>query len=230
VLLHSTRVIPLTEFFGRSVVALKLAAESREFMSSVAAIALAIETSLRACGKLIIAGNGGSAADAQHLAAEFLSRFLVERRPLPALALTTDTSVLTAIGNDYGFEHLFERQLRGLGRPGDAFLAISTSGRSPNILRALTAARELGLVTMGFSGADSIEMRGLCHHFLAAPSRETAIIQQIHIVAGHAICALVERAVLCESGDAAAGGPSSAQIAVTSRTTVRGARSLSGAD
>jgi D-sedoheptulose 7-phosphate isomerase len=138
--------------------------------------------------------------------------------------------VLTAIGNDYGFEHLFERQLRGLGRPGDAFLAISTSGRSPNILRALTAARELGLVTMGFSGADSIEMRGLCHHFLAAPSRETAIIQQIHIVAGHAICALVERAVLCESGDAAAGGPSSAQIAVTSRTTVRGARSLSGAD
>ena len=119
----------LTEFFGRSVVALELAAESSEFMSSIAAIALAIETSLRAGGKLIIAGNGGSAADAQHLAAEFLSRFLVDRQPLPALALTTDTSVLTAVGNDYGFEYIFERQLRGLGRPRDAFLAISTSGR-----------------------------------------------------------------------------------------------------
>ena len=112
---------------------------------------------MRADGKLIIAGNGGSAADAQHLAAEFLSRFLLERRPLPALALTTDTSVLTAVGNDYGFEHVFERQLRGLGRPGDAFLAISTSGRSQNILRALRAAREIGLVTIGFSeGADKL--------------------------------------------------------------------------
>lgn len=109
----------LTEFFGRSVVALELAAESSEFVSSIAAIALAIETSLRVGGKLIIAGNGGSAADAQHLAAEFLSRFLVDRQPLPALALTTDTSVLTAVGNDYGFEYIFERQLRGLGRPRD---------------------------------------------------------------------------------------------------------------
>ena len=140
----------LTEYFGRSVAALEFAAKSREFMSSVTAIALAVETSLRAGGKLIIAGNGGSAADAQHLAAEFLSRFLVERRPLPALALTTDTSVLTAIGNDYGFEHLFERQLRGLGRSGDAFLAISTSGRSPNILRALRAAAPAWLSDHGF--------------------------------------------------------------------------------
>jgi D-sedoheptulose 7-phosphate isomerase len=194
----------LTAFFGRSLVALELAAESREFKSSIAAIALSVEMSLHAGGKLIIAGNGGSAADAQHLAAEFLSRFLLERRPLPALALTTDTSVLTAVGNDYGFEYIFERQLRGLGRPGDAFLAISTSGRSQNILRALRAAREIGLQTIGFSGADDNEMRALCHHFLAVPSRETAIIQQIHIVAGHAICALVERAMLSESEDAAA--------------------------
>ena len=194
----------LTEFFGRSVVALELAAESSEFMSSIAAIALAIERSLRAGGKLIIAGNGGSAADAQHLAAEFLSRFLVDRQPLPALALTTDTSVLTAVGNDYGFEYIFERQLRGLGRPRDAFLAISTSGRSPNILRALDAAREIGMQTIGFSGANDGDMRALCHHFLAAPSRETAIIQQIHIVAGHAICALVESAMLHELQDAGA--------------------------
>jgi D-sedoheptulose 7-phosphate isomerase len=151
---------------------------------------------MRAGGKLLIAGNGGSAADAQHLAAEFLSRYLVDRRPLSALALTTDTSVLTAVGNDYGFEHAFERQVQGLGRPGDVFLAISTSGRSPNVLLALKAAREIGLVTIGFSGADDTEMRGLCRHFLAAPSRETAIVQQIHIVVGHAICALVERAML----------------------------------
>jgi D-sedoheptulose 7-phosphate isomerase len=194
----------LTDFFGRSVVALERAAESREFMSSIAAIALTIERSLRAGNKLIIAGNGGSAADAQHLAAEFLSRFLVDRQPLPALALTTDTSVLTAVGNDYGFEYIFERQLRALGRRGDAFLAISTSGRSPNILRALRAAREIAVQTIGFSGADDGDMRSLCHHYLAAPSRETAIIQQIHIVAGHAICALVERAMLHESQDAGA--------------------------
>jgi len=151
---------------------------------------------LRSGNKILFFGNGGSAADAQHLAAEFLSRYLVDRRPLPALALTTDTSVLTAVGNDYGFEHAFERQVRGLGRPGDVFLAISTSGRSPNVLLALKAARELGLVSIGFSGAEDSEMRGLCQHFLAAPSRETAIVQQIHIVAGHAICALVERAML----------------------------------
>jgi len=186
----------LASFFGRSLAALQRAAQDRDFLELIAEIAQTIESSMRAGGKLLIAGNGGSAADAQHLAAEFLSRYLVDRRPLPALALTTDTSVLTAVGNDYGFEHAFERQVQGLGRPGDVFLAISTSGRSPNVLLALKAAREIGLVTIGFSGADDTEMRGLCRHFLAAPSRETAIVQQIHIVAGHAICALVERAML----------------------------------
>jgi D-sedoheptulose 7-phosphate isomerase len=180
----------LAGFFDRSLTALQRAAQDRALQELIAAIAQTIESSMRAGGKLLIAGNGGSAADAQHLAAEFLSRYLVDRRPLPALALTTDSSVLTAVGNDYGFEHVFERQVRGLGRPGDVFLAISTSGRSPNILRALETARESGLVTIGFSGG------GLCRFFLAAPSRETAIVQQIHIVAGHAICALVERAML----------------------------------
>jgi D-sedoheptulose 7-phosphate isomerase len=186
----------LTGFFDRSLAALQRAAQDRDFLELIAEIAQTIESSMRAEGKLLIAGNGGSAADAQHLAAEFLSRYLVDRRPLPALALTTDTSVLTAVGNDYGFEHAFERQVRGLGRPGDVFLAISTSGHSPNVLLALKVAREIGLVTIGFSGAAETEMRGLCRHFLAAPSRETAIVQQIHIVAGHAICALVERAML----------------------------------
>jgi len=186
----------LTGFFSRSLTALQDAAQDRELLSVITEIAGAIETSLRAGGKLLLAGNGGSAADAQHLAAEFLSRFLVDRRPLPAVALTTDSSVLTAIGNDFGFENVFERQVRGLGRPGDVFIAISTSGRSHNILLALQAARETGLVTVGLSGTADTDMRALCRHFLAVPSRETAVIQQIHIVAGHAICALVERAML----------------------------------
>jgi len=189
----------IAAFFDRSLVALQGAARDRELVALVASIAQTIESSLRAGGKLLIAGNGGSAADAQHLAAEFVVRFLTDRAPLPAIALTTDTSVLTAMGNDYTFEQVFERQVRGLGRAGDVFLAISTSGRSPNILRALKAAREMGLVTIGFSGAHGAgnsEMRGLCRHFLAAPSQETAIIQQVYMVAGHAICALVERAML----------------------------------
>ena len=183
-------------YFERSLAVLQNAAQDRALLASIRAIAQAVESALRAGGKLLIAGNGGSAADAQHLAAEFLSRFLIDRRPLPAIALTTDTSVLTAIGNDYGFEQVFERQVRGLGRPGDVFLGISTSGRSANVIRALKAAREMDLVTVGFSGAAETEMRDLCRHFLAAPSRETAIVQQIHMVAGHAICALVERALL----------------------------------
>ena len=185
----------IAAYFERSLGALQEAAKDRALLGVIAAMAQAIEASLRAGGKLLIAGNGGSAADAQHLAAEFLSRYLLERRPFPAIALTTDTSVLTAVGNDYSFEHVFERQIRGLGRPGDVFLAISTSGRSRNILLALKAARDAGLVTLGFSGAGAAEMRGLCRHFLAAPSGETAIIQQIHQVAGHAICGLVERAL-----------------------------------
>ena len=182
-------------YFERSLAVLQSAAKDRALAGVIAAIAQAIESSLRGGGKVLLAGNGGSAADAQHLAAEFLSRFLVNRRPLPAIALTTDTSVLTAIGNDYGFEQVFERQVRGLGRAGDVFVAISTSGSSPNVIRALKAAREMNVVTVGFSSTAETEMRGLCQHFLAVPSSETAIIQQVHMVAGHAICALIERAL-----------------------------------
>jgi D-sedoheptulose 7-phosphate isomerase len=150
---------------------------------------------LRAGNKLLIAGNGGSAGDAQHIAGEFLSRLNFDRHPLPAVALSTDTSVLTAIGNDYGFDKVFERQLRGLGRAGDVFLAISTSGRSPNILAALQAAREAGITTVGFTGNTESAMVGLCDLFLRAPSHSTPFIQQIHIVAAHAICGAVEQAL-----------------------------------
>jgi D-sedoheptulose 7-phosphate isomerase len=180
--------------FRRSCETLAHAAEDAKLRAAIHAIADAITAAFRAGNKLLIAGNGGSAADAQHIAGEFLSRLNFDRNPLAAIALTTDSSVLTAIGNDYGFERTFERQVRGLGKAGDIFVAISTSGRSPNIIVALKAARAAGLVTVGFTGtaADS-GMAPLCDHCLAAPSPETPLIQQIHIVAAHAICGLVER-------------------------------------
>ena len=139
------------------------------FLAVCGSIADRLAQTLRAGGKILLAGNGGSAADAQHVAAEFLSRFAFDRNPLPAIALTTDTSVITAIGNDYGYERLFERQVRGLGRKGDAFIAISTSGRSPNVIAGLKAAREIGLTTIGFSGSGG-DMRPLCDLILAVPS------------------------------------------------------------
>jgi D-sedoheptulose 7-phosphate isomerase len=143
-------------------------------------------------GKLLIAGNGGSAGDSQHIAGEFLSRLMYDRPALPAIALTVDSSVITAISNDYNFETIFERQIMALGRPGDVFLAISTSGASKNIIRGLAAARQQGLSTLGFSGQTMSPMHDMCDYILAVPSHVTPIIQQMHIVAAHIICALVE--------------------------------------
>jgi len=179
----------------RSQEAVARAAAGSAFVAATVAIADRIVTALRAGGKLLIAGNGGSAADAQHIAAEFVGRFVNDRAPLPAIALTTDTSALTAIGNDYGFDQVFARQVRALGRRGDVFLAISTSGRSANVLAALQAARELGLVNVGFTGQAQTPMHGHCDVVLAAPAEETALIQQLHITAAHAICQLVEHAL-----------------------------------
>jgi D-sedoheptulose 7-phosphate isomerase len=183
----------VAEHFRRSCETLSRAAEDSDLRAAIHAIATVITDAFRSGHKLLIAGNGGSAADAQHIAGEFLSRLNFDRNPLPAIALTTDTSVLTAVGNDYGFDQTFARQVRGLGRPGDVFIAISTSGRSPNVVAALKAAREGGLITVGFAGtAANGSMQPLCDHCLAAPSAETPQIQQIHIVAAHAICGLVE--------------------------------------
>ncbi len=179
--------------FRQSAETLKRAADDRDLASAMVAIAGAIAAAMRKGGKLLVAGNGGSAADAQHIAGEFLSRLNFDRNPLPAIALTTDTSVLTAIGNDYGFENVFERQVRGLGRCGDIFLAISTSGRSPNIIAALKAAREAGVTTIGFTGDGEREMNAHCDYALGVPSNSTPQIQQIHILAAHAICGLVEQ-------------------------------------
>jgi D-sedoheptulose 7-phosphate isomerase len=165
-----------------------------------AELARTIETVARLCvkalrdgNKILLAGNGGSAADAQHLAAELVSRFYFDRPGLPAVALTTDTSALTAIGNDYGFERLFSRQVDALGRKGDVFIGLSTSGNSPNILKALDEARLKGLVTVGLTGQGGGRMAALCDHCLRMPSSETPRIQEGHIVVGHTVCALIER-------------------------------------
>jgi D-sedoheptulose 7-phosphate isomerase len=187
---------PVAEHFHRSCETLARAADDVKLRALIHAIADTITQAFRDGHKLLIAGNGGSAADAQHIAGEFLSRLNFDRSPLPAIALTTDSSVLTAIGNDYGFERTFERQVRGLGQAGDVFIAISTSGRSPNVIAALNAARERGLTTIGFTGsAANSAMQPLCDQCLVAPSDETPLIQQIHIVAAHAICGLVERSL-----------------------------------
>lgn len=145
--------------------------------------------------KILVAGNGGSAADAQHIVAEFVSRFNFDRPGLPALALTTDSSILTAVGNDYGYEQLFRRQLEANGVAGDIFLGISTSGNSPNILAALEAAKQKGIMSFGFTGESGGKMRALCDHCLCVPSGDTPRIQEAHILIGHTLCAMVELAL-----------------------------------
>jgi D-sedoheptulose 7-phosphate isomerase len=158
----------------------------------VAKVVEMIHSSLAAGGKLLIAGNGGSAADAQHIAAELTGRFLRERKPLPALALHANSSALTAIGNDYGYEHVFARELAAHARPGDVLLAISTSGGSKNILRAIEEAREKKVAVIGMTGESGGEMRKVCDLCLCVPSKSTARIQEMHIMIGHTICELLE--------------------------------------
>ena len=146
-------------------------------------------------GKILLAGNGGSAADAQHIAGEFVSRFAFDRPGLPAIALTVDTSILTAIGNDYGFEKLFARQVQSHGNKGDVFIGYSTSGKSPNILRAFEEARKQGLVCIGLTGNRGGPMQELCDYLLEVPSGDTPTIQEGHLVLGHILCGLVEKAI-----------------------------------
>ena len=150
---------------------------------------------IRNGGKILLAGNGGSAADAQHIAGEFVSRFAFDRTGLPAFSLVTDSSVMTAIGNDYGYEQLFSRQIQSVGNPGDVFIAISTSGRSPNILAALREAQIKGLVTVGFTGENGGAMLELCDYCVQIPSDRTPKIQEGHIVVGHIVCGIVEQRI-----------------------------------
>ncbi|HEV8663599.1 MAG TPA: D-sedoheptulose 7-phosphate isomerase [Candidatus Methylomirabilis sp.] len=159
----------------------------------VEAAGMAVET-LRRGGRLLFFGNGGSAADAQHLAAEFVGRFRLERAPLAALALTTDTSALTAIANDWDFGEIFARQVEALGKPGDLAIALSTSGTSRNVLRGVEAARARGLKTIGLTGGDGGRLAALVDLALVVPSRSAARIQEVHITIGHALCEVVDRA------------------------------------
>jgi D-sedoheptulose 7-phosphate isomerase len=165
-----------------------------ELADAVIAVVGVCETSLRGGGKLMFCGNGGSAGDSQHLATEMLIRLRgsVERPSWPALALTMDPSMLTAGGNDYGYERVFERPLRGLGRAGDVLFGITTSGRSPNVVRALQAAREMGIVTVGMLGGAGQPAMDWCDHVLLVPDKETARIQECHIALGHAVLELLE--------------------------------------
>ncbi len=150
-------------------------------------------------GKILLFGNGGSAADAQHIAAEFVGRFIRERIPLPAIALTTDTSILTAIANDYGFEQVFARQVEALGKPGDVAIAISTSGNSPNVLEGVRAANAQGLTSVGLAGGDGGRLAGIVDVSIVVPSTNTARIQECHITIGHLFCEIVERLLFAES-------------------------------
>ena len=171
----------------------------RDTSAEVAEAARLILIRLQAGGKLIAFGNGGSAADAQHLAAELVGRYRADRRALAAMALTADSSALTAIGNDFGFEEIFSRQLEAVGKPGDVALAISTSGNSPNVLHALERARKLGMITIGLSGKSGGKMRSLVDMCLCAPSEITPRIQESHILIIHILSGIVEKAFVASS-------------------------------
>lgn len=164
-----------------------------EDAGAVASLALRIADLMKAGGLAMFCGNGGSAADAQHLAAELQGRFLRDRRPFASVALTTNTSTMTAIGNDYGFDDIFARQVLGLGRKGDIVVGISTSGNSGNVLRALEAGRKIGAFTVGLTGSAGGAMKALCDTCICVPSDETPRIQEMHIAVGHAICEIVEQ-------------------------------------
>jgi D-sedoheptulose 7-phosphate isomerase len=167
---------------------------AEELPDRVAAAAGSLVKALSAGSKVLACGNGGSAADAQHFTAELVGRFVRERDPLPGIALTTDSSILTAVGNDYGFDTIFERQVRALGSPGDVLLAISTSGESPNVVAAVRAARDRGLVTIALTGAGGGVLAAEADHALRVPATATARVQEAHIAVLHALCSVLDEA------------------------------------
>ncbi len=183
----------------QSLEVLQRANSDGPMLAAARATAAAIIAALRNGNKLLVIGNGGSAGDAQHIAAEIVGRYKKNRPGYAAIALTTDTSALTAIANDYGFEEIFARQVEGLGVRGDVLLALSTSGRSANVVAALRKARALGLVTIGFTGAKGAAMGADCDHLLIAPTEDTPVVQQIHLAVGHGICDEIEQALMREA-------------------------------
>ena len=163
-----------------------------ENLSKLVNVIDVLTAALKSGNKILLFGNGGSAADAQHIAAEFINRFLIERPPLPAIALTTDTSVITSIGNDYDFSEIFSKQIRAIGQPGDVAWGISTSGNSANVMKGMEAAKKMGLVTVAFTGKDGGNIAKIVDFSVNVSSSNTARIQETHITAGHAICELVD--------------------------------------
>jgi D-sedoheptulose 7-phosphate isomerase len=167
-----------------------------EMAGDVARTAETLTDRVRTGGKVIFCGNGGSAADAQHLAAELMGRFMVDRVPLAAMALSVNTSTITAIGNDYAYDEIFERQLRGIGRAGDVLVGISTSGNSGNVVKAVEAAKEIGILTVGLTGEGGGRMGEICDICIRVPSRSTPRIQEMHIAVGHSLCEWIEAALV----------------------------------
>ncbi|MGA7812318.1 D-sedoheptulose-7-phosphate isomerase [Caballeronia sp.] len=189
--------ITVTNEIDKTISVLSALGADRDLVANIEQVVERVTAAFRAGNKVLLAGNGGSAADAQHIAGEFVSRFNFDRPGLAAFALTVDSSVMTAIGNDYGYEKLFERQIQATGRPGDIFWAYSTSGRSPNILRALEAARAAGMFSIGFTGngPGAAEMRARADICIEIPSASTPKIQEGHLVCGHIVCGMVEERI-----------------------------------
>ena len=190
---------PISAHLKQSLAALERTNGDAALLAKARHIATVMIAALRAGNKILLIGNGGSAADAQHIAAEIIGRYKQERPGWAAIALTTDTSALTSIANDYGFEQVFARQVEGLGKPGDVLLALSTSGRSPNVLAALRKARECGLVGIGFTGTKGEDLGTHCDHLFVAPSDDTPVIQQIHLTIAHGICDEIEQTLIREA-------------------------------
>ncbi|CNC93834.1 phosphoheptose isomerase [Yersinia frederiksenii] len=184
----------IQKYLDNSISVKKSLQNSTEVLSQVSLVADLIIDTYKNGNKVILAGNGGSAADSQHIAAEFVSRFFFDRPGLPAIALTTDTSMLTAIGNDYGFDKLFSRQLQAQSRPGDVFIGISTSGNSENIINAMKLTKELGIKSVALCG-ESGKLKDMVDYSINVPSKITPYIQECHICIGHMLCAIVEEVI-----------------------------------
>jgi D-sedoheptulose 7-phosphate isomerase len=197
-----TDTVDFTRSVSRSIqasIAVKeVLLKDAELISTISKVSALLIDAMRSKNKLILFGNGGSAADAQHIAAEFVGRFAFNRAALPALALNVNTSSVTAIGNDYGFDQVFSRQIEALGRPGDVAIGISTSGNSVNVIQGLSVARQMGLHTVGLNGGNGGKLKGVVDHSICIPSSETPRIQECHILIGHIISELVERAIFHE--------------------------------
>jgi D-sedoheptulose 7-phosphate isomerase len=197
------------DVLAEGIAVIQAVEHDREIHATLVKAAEKTAAAMMAGRKLMVAGNGGSAADAQHLVAEFVSRLVQDRPAMRAVALTTDTSILTAVGNDYGFERAFSRQVEALGQTGDVFFGISTSGRSPNVLAALTTCRQLGIVTIGLTGGSGGKMAPLCDYLIRIPSEVTMYIQQAHLALEHIFCLLTERLYFADTPATELAGSSS---------------------